>query len=77
MGHDVDTNPLTQKVREESEYGFADEDIPLLKTLRILKVENGQLQVNKKLAPSRSDIMEFLHIVNSRKLMRFCAVTVL
>ena len=61
MGHDVDTNPLTQKVREESEYGFADEDIPLLKTLRILKVENGQLQVNKKLAPSRSDIMEFLH----------------
>lgn len=61
MGHDVDTNPITQKEREDSEYGFAEVDIPLLKTLRILKIENGQLQVNKKLAPSRSDIMEFLH----------------
>ena len=68
MGHNVDEDPITQKEREESEHGFAEADIPLLKTLRILKMENGQLQVNKKLAPTRNDIHEFLHwTTGSRK----------
>ena len=68
MGHEVDKNPLIQKERQDSEYGFAESDIGLLKTLRILKFENGQLQVNKKLAPSRNDILEFLHwTTGSRK----------
>ena len=60
MGHEIINDPATIKEREESKDGFATVDIPLLKTLRVLKVEKGQLQVNKKLAPTIKDIQDFL-----------------
>ena len=60
MGHEIINDPATIKERQESKDGFATVDIPLLKTLRVLKLEKGQLQVNKKLAPTTKDIQDFL-----------------
>ena len=60
MGHEIINDPATIKERQDSKDGFATVDIPLLKTLRVLKFEKGQLQVNKKLAPTTKDIQDFL-----------------
>jgi hypothetical protein len=60
MGHEIINDPATIQERQESKDGFATVDIPLLKTLRVLKTEKGQLQVNKKLAPTTKDIQDFL-----------------
>ena len=60
MGHEIINDPATIQERQDSKDGFATVDIPLLKTLRVLKTEKGQLQVNKKLAPTTKDIQDFL-----------------
>ena len=60
MGHEIINDPATVKERAESKDGFATVDIPLLKTLRVLTMVKGQLEVNKKLASSTKDIQDFL-----------------